>query len=163
MKGYISPTVGQLTLTEMVAELVAFLAEDPQAAYQLVIGTDSQEGYRGKEKLANYVTAVVVHRQGKGGRYFWRNGKKEKVLSLRQKIYTETSLSLEAAGELVPRLRQRLNGLARWSLEIHVDIGQSGQTREMIAEVVGMVKGNGYEACTKPEAYAASSVADKHA
>ena len=32
MKGYISPTVGQLTLTEMVAELVAFLAEDPETA-----------------------------------------------------------------------------------------------------------------------------------
>jgi predicted RNase H-related nuclease YkuK (DUF458 family) len=33
----------------------------------------------------------------------------------------------------------------------------------MIREVVGMVVGNGYTAKTKPESFAASSVADKHA
>jgi predicted RNase H-related nuclease YkuK (DUF458 family) len=33
----------------------------------------------------------------------------------------------------------------------------------MIKEVVGMVNGSGFEAKTKPESWAASSVADKHA
>ena len=32
----------------------------------------------------------------------------------------------------------------------------------MIKEVVGIVTGNGYVAKTKPEAYGASYVADKH-
>ena len=40
--------------------------------------------------------------------------------------------------------------------------GEYGDTRDMIKEVVGMVTGNGYVAKTKPEAYGASYVADKH-
>jgi len=32
----------------------------------------------------------------------------------------------------------------------------------MIREVVGMVNGNGFYARTKPDAYGATSVADKH-
>ena len=47
-------------------------------------------------------------------------------------------------------------------MEIHVDVGEHGDTREMIKDVVGMVTGNGFVAKTKPYAYAASYVADKH-
>jgi len=32
----------------------------------------------------------------------------------------------------------------------------------MIKEVVGMVRGSGYNAKTKPDAYGASAVADRH-
>ena len=49
-----------------------------------------------------------------------------------------------------------------YNLEIHIDVGEHGDTRDMIKEVVGMVTGNGYVAKTKPEAYGASYVADKH-
>ena len=45
---------------------------------------------------------------------------------------------------------------------IHGYFGERGDTREMIKEVVGMVTGNGFVAKTKPEAYGASYVADKH-
>ena len=47
-------------------------------------------------------------------------------------------------------------------VEIHVDIGQKGPTRELIAEVVGMIRGNGFNVKTKPDAFGASSVADRH-
>jgi len=45
-------------------------------------------------------------------------------------------------------------------LEIHTDIGQVGETKEMIKEIVGMVKGNGFEVKIKPESFGATSVAD---
>jgi len=47
-------------------------------------------------------------------------------------------------------------------VEIHLDVGRSGETRELIREVVGMVAGSGFDAKIKPESYGASSVADKH-
>jgi len=47
-------------------------------------------------------------------------------------------------------------------LEIHVDIGQNGPTREMIKEIVGMIKGSGFFVKIKPEAFAAATLADKH-
>jgi len=49
-----------------------------------------------------------------------------------------------------------------YDFQIHIDVGQNGPTREMIKEVVGMVRGNGFKAKIKPESYAASSIADKH-
>ena len=52
--------------------------------------------------------------------------------------------------------------LLQFNLEIHVDIGENGRTKEMIDEVVGMIIGNGMRVRIKPHAYAATSVADKH-
>ena len=46
---------------------------------------------------------------------------------------------------------------------IHADIGENGQTRDMIKEVVGLIRGNGFEPKIKPEAYVASCVADRYA
>jgi predicted RNase H-related nuclease YkuK (DUF458 family) len=157
-----SPTYGQRDLTEVIRDIVAFLDEDNQSQYRLVIGTDSHERKIDGEKVANFVTAIVMHRIGKGGRYFWRNGRHEKVNSLRHKIFTETSLSLETASVLVPELNRALASKKNWELEIHIDVGTIGDTREMIKEVVNMVIGNGYKARTKPESFAASTVADKY-
>lgn len=160
---FTSPTLGQLSLEQVVEEITRYLYAEPESRYRLVIGTDSQDRQISSKKFTNFVTAIVVHRIGKGGRYFWKNGSQEQIRSLRQKIYTETSCSLEVAEKVVPKLSAKLNGSKNWELEIHIDVGRSGDTRDMIKEVVGMVIGNGYTAKTKPDSYGASSVADRHA
>ena len=158
---FTSPTKGVLTIPQVVSEVASFVGEDPARLYRLVIGTDSQtRRINGKSEI-DYVTAIVVHRQGRGGRYFW---KKEKVFQkpiLRDKIYTETVMSLGIAQDIVPLLRKEISA-AKYDLEIHIDVGPLGPTRDMIKEVVGMVNGNGFTAKTKPESWGASSVADKH-
>lgn len=159
---FISPSLGKLTLEKVVREIDNYLDEDPESRYRLVIGTDSQDRRVNGTKLTNFVTAIVVHRIGKGGRYFWKNGKQQYIRSLRQKIYTETLRSIEVAQQVVPKLSTKLDGRKNWGLEIHIDVGSSGDTREMIKEVVGIVIGNGYTAKTKPESFGASTVADKH-
>jgi predicted RNase H-related nuclease YkuK (DUF458 family) len=128
----------------------------------LVIGTDSQERRLNGVREVDFVTAVVIHRHGKGGRYFWMKSKKQRVYSLRDKIYAETLCSLDLAQTLVPLLKDNLYPLAPYDLEIHIDVGEVGPTREMIKEVVGIVTGNGFTAKTKPESYGAYVVADKH-
>ncbi|MBZ9569369.1 hypothetical protein KJA16_00415 [Patescibacteria group bacterium] len=45
---------------------------------------------------------------------------------------------------------------------IHADIGEHGQTRDMIKEVTGLIRGNGFEPKIKPESYVASTVADRY-
>ncbi len=157
-----SPTYGNLNLAAVTNHIATFLYEDAGCHYRLVIGSDSHERVIAGQKVANYVTAIVVHRIGHGGRYFWQNGLKLPVKSLRDKIYQETTLSLNLASRLVPMLNNKLNGSKNWELEIHIDVGQSGPTRAMIREVVGMVVGSGYTARTKPDSFAASKVADKH-
>src|SRR4030042_3632392 len=158
---FVSPSQGKINVEEMVDELVHFMGEGKDYFYDLVIGTDSKSGKPNSREEIGFVPAVLIHRKGKGGRYFWQKNKRKKVGSLRDKIYTETLLSIKLAEKLVPEFTKKLNG-ERYKLEIHIDVGDVGPTREMIKEVVGMVNGNGFVAKTKPEAYGAFVVAEKH-
>jgi predicted RNase H-related nuclease YkuK (DUF458 family) len=153
---YHSPTLGRLTFSEVIEEIVAMMASAPTDLFSIVVGTDSQT-YYGE---AEYVTAIVVHRVGKGGRYFWRRVVERKPKTLRDRIWREAWLSYETAQALIEAFKNR--GISDCRLEIHVDIGRGGRTRELVEEVVGAIRGSGFFVRTKPEAYAASVVADKH-
>lgn len=158
-----SVTHGEVNLSEIVILIKTFLEEDPNSEYSLVIGTDSQERIDNSKKTLNIISAIIVHRKGMGGKYFWQRKKVTNIITLRQKIYAETLASLDLATKFGPILKKTLNGNSpKYFLEIHVDVGEHGATREMIKEVVGMVTGNGFVAKTKPEAYGASYIADKH-
>jgi predicted RNase H-related nuclease YkuK (DUF458 family) len=157
-----NPSLGKLTLNQVSQKVAQFIQADPERFYRLVIGSDSQERRLNGKKELNLIGAVVVHRLGKGGRYFYQRQKRKQPHSLREKIYTETLFSLAIAEKLLPRVNKILNGKNSYDLEIHIDVGRAGETREMIKEVVGMVNGNGYKAKTKPDSYGASKVADKH-
>lgn len=158
---FTSPTMGEMTPSQAVSEISKFINEEPERFYRVVIGSDSQAKHTKGIGEINFVTALIVHRTGSGARYFWKNVKMKKVPVLRDKIYTETSMSLATAEEIVPLLREAVSP-AKYDLEIHIDVGSFGPTREMIKEVVGMVQGNGYNAKIKPESWGASSVADRH-
>ena len=159
-----SLTHGEVNVKESIYFIKKFLEEKPNDEYSLVIGTDSHEkDNNGNSKSINLVTAILVHRKGFGGKYFWRRKIVSNIHSLREKIYAETLESLNFALSFVPLLRKSLNGNSPlYNLEIHIDVGEHGDTRDMIKEVVGMVTGNGFVAKTKPYAYGASYVADKH-
>ena len=159
--GYYSPTKGSLSAEQMVDEISGFVVEDSDSFYRLVIGTDSQVKRVNGHPECDYITAIVVHRIGKGARYFWSKEVEEQPKALRDKIYSETVKSLNTAQKLVPSIQKAISP-SQYDFEIHIDVGPKGPTREMIKEVVGMVTGNGFTAKTKPESWAASSVADKH-
>jgi len=152
-----SPTYGALELPQVREKILSFLAAEPERKYQLVIGTDSQP-HNGAG--VDFVTAIVVHRIGRGGIYFWKRVVNKTVYVLRQRMYEEASLSLQMA-EMVLALLHK-DGITKYDVEIHVDIGKFGETREMITEIVGMVRGSGYTVKVKPQSYAASKVADRH-
>jgi len=158
---FINPTLGSLSVGKMLHNITSFVKIQPESYYRLVIGTDSQVKHLNGTAECDYVTAIVIHRIGNGGRYYWRKERMFTKPVLRQKIYEETTRSLMTAHSLVPSLRSVVSP-AKYSLEIHIDVGTNGPTREMIKEVVGMVTGNGFVAKTKPESWAASSVADRY-
>lgn len=152
-----SPTFGQLQLQEVREKILHFLSAEPDHTYQIVVGTDSQP-HNGSG--VDFVTAIVVHRIGTGGIYFWKRVVNKKHYVLRQRMYEEASLSLEMAETVLALLHK--DGITKYDVEIHVDIGKFGETREMITEIVGMIRGSGYSVKIKPESYAASKVADRY-
>lgn len=159
-----SQTHGEIKVARCMQFIKNFLEEKPEAEYSLVIGTDSHERTtNGNSKTISLVTAILVHRKGFGGKYFWKRKSMSDIHTLREKIYAETLESLNFALFFIPMLKKVLNGSSPlYNLEIHIDVGEHGDTRDMIKEVVGMVTGNGFVAKTKPQAYGASYVADKH-
>lgn len=160
-EAFFSPTKGKMSQGDMVDEIALFIDEDPQSAYKLIIGSDSQARVVNGATEIDFVTAIIMYRNKKGARYFWRKEKHKRKPILRDKIYTETLMSLSIAQTLVPEVNKYVVP-AKYELEIHIDVGLVGPTREMIKEVVGMVTGSGFVAKTKPESWGASSVADKH-
>lgn len=157
---FISPSRGRRDFSQVVEDLVDFVTEDEHSRYSIVVGTDSGLS-NGKAGMAEFVSVITVHRVGKHGRYFWKKIPAIKTFNRRDRILKEANFSLELAQRLVAQLRNRLSKVP-YVFEIHVDIGENGPTREMIQEIVGMIRGNGFEAKIKPEAYAANKVADRY-
>ncbi len=158
-----SPSKGILTLEEVTREIAFFMNEDQRFGYSIIIGTDSQ-AVNGE---VDFVNAIVVHRKGRGGRYFWRRQERryKTPLALKARMFSEAQLSIELAIELLAVLQNVLADAfieIAPQIEVHIDIGVNGPTRDMIKELVGLVKGSGFEAKIKPDAYAASTVADKY-
>jgi len=150
-----SPTKGPLSYDRLVADLLEYIAEEPHAAYKLIVGTDSHT----RTDLC-FVTAIIVHRLGKGARYYYRRKRQPKMRSLRQKIFYEAAVSLGMAERLATSLAS--SSASALNVEIHLDIGEHGETRELIRDVVGMVVGSGFHAEIKPNSYGASKVADRY-
>ena len=162
---FLSETHGTLTFNEVMSLIADFINTNPKANYLLAIGSDSdlknQEG--DGSKYLHVVTALLIYRMGYGGKYFRSYENLKNIYSLKEKIYAETMKSLNFALGLKPVLKRTLNGNSeKLVFEIHVDIGEVGKTKEMLQEITGLVKGVGFSVKTKPNAYAATKVADRH-
>ena len=151
---FISPSRGRLTFDQVFIDMIDFVKQYPDSKFKLIVGTDSQL----REEVC-YVTAIIILREGKGGRFYYAKERERTKLGLKQRIFYETSRSLAVAAKLAQKLAE--NGWSDPEIEIHLDVGEQGKTKEIIREVVGMVTGNGFDARIKPYSYGASKVADK--
>ncbi|HHW17386.1 MAG TPA: hypothetical protein GXX30_00550 [Firmicutes bacterium] len=152
---FISPTKGPMSFSAMFDDICSFMAENPDAEYKLIVGSDSQS----RDQVC-FVTAVVIHRLGKGGRYYYRRTHVAKMPSLKQRIFYEAHLSLDVASKIAAEMAR--NGHSDLNVEIHLDVGRNGETRSLIKDLVAEIVGSGFSAKIKPDAYGASQVADKH-
>jgi predicted RNase H-related nuclease YkuK (DUF458 family) len=153
---FYSPTKGKLTFDQVFADLNQFIRDNSDSKFKLIVGTDSQAG----EEVC-YVTAIVILREGKGGRFFYCRERERVRLSLNQRIFYEASRSLSVAALLTERLAAA-GEEAKLNVEIHLDVGENGKTKEIIHDVIGMVTGSGFGAKIKPDSYGASKVADRY-
>lgn len=152
---FISPSMGTLTLRETTEQILSFIEDDPTSSYKLVIGSDSQT----IKSTTIFVTALIILRIGKGARFFYHKQKEKAIRDFRSRIYRETELSLYFLEQLKEQHLVQL--FSRCPIEVHIDVGQQGETRKIIQEVVGWVTSVGYNAIIKPHSFGASTVADK--
>lgn len=158
---FFNPTKGELSLNEVISELIQWMYEDEQSSYEVVVASDSSS-----EDSPRFPVVVTIHRRGKGGRFFVEkvyNGDR-KFYSFRDRIWEEAQLSVDI-GEIIRNKLEYLveqNGVKATFVfkRIHLDIGENGVTRDMINEITGFVRAHGFEPVIKPEAWAVR-VADR--
>ena len=161
---FYNPTKGDIGFNDVVEEVFNYIKQQDDCDYEIVVGCDSSSD----EKPA-FPVALVILRKGQGGRFFlakvnYKNSDK-KFYTLRDRILEEIYLSCEVALTFRDAFKKRISDSGEsinYQFEyIHADIGGSGQTKNMIKEVVGLIKSNGFEPKIKPESFAASIVADR--
>ena len=163
---FYNPSKGNLTLDNVVEELFSYMAENPDKFYDVIVGCDSSS-----EEEPHFPVAVVILRKGEGGRFFLKKIKyptsaKKKFPNWKGRVQAEVWLSIQLALILKEKVAKKMvsppqpfNYQLRY---IHADVGEKGQTKDMIKEVVGLIRGNGFEPKIKPESYVASVVADRY-
>ncbi|MCD5396097.1 MAG: ribonuclease H-like YkuK family protein [Candidatus Pacebacteria bacterium] len=163
LKGkFYNPTKGNLNFDQVIKEIFSFMKDEPEKEYEIVVGCDSSSGQN-----PYFPVAIVILRKKAGGRFFLKKIKyhKKKFYNLHQRILEEIYLSCQLALLLKERIERQIKILKpelNYEFKyIHADVGENGVTKDMIKEVIGLIRGNGFEAKIKPEAFAASVVADR--
>ena len=162
---FYNPSIGNLNFEKVIEEIFNYISERPGKSYEIVAGCDSSSDER-----PAFPIALVILRKGEGGRFFltrikYGESQKKKFYNFHQRVLEEVVLSCEFALIFREALKEKIEKsqipLNYQFQYIHADVSVSGQTKDMIKEVVGLIKSNGFEAKIKPEAFAASIVADR--
>jgi len=158
---FYNPTRGNISFEKAIKEMIDWMAEDPEKFYDVIVGCDSSSS-----EEPHFPVAVVILRKNAGGRFFLKRVKykNKKFFNLHQRILEEVLLSCSLALKLREALKKESDKLASLKYQfkyVHADIGEGGATKDMIKEVTGLIRGNGFEPKIKPEAYVASVVADR--
>ena len=161
---FYNPTKGNLKVGEVIEELLNYISERPEKFYDIIVGCDSSSS-----EEPRFPVAVVILRVGEGGRFFLKKiaYKGRKFYNWKMRILEEVFLSCQLALFLRENFEKKIKSLEQKNPHyqfryIHADIGEQGQTKDMIKEVTGLIKGNGFEPKIKPESFVASTVADRY-
>ncbi len=165
---FFNPSRGELEFKEVIQEIYRYIASAPAFFYDIVVGCDSPSSDK-----PFFPIAIVVLRSGAGGRFFLKKMhypdaylKKFMHINWKQRILQEVYLSCELALSLRETLEKDFGGSRpdfNYQFQyIHADVGEQGKTKEMIKEVTGLIRANGFEPRIKPMSFAASVVADRY-
>lgn len=158
-----SQTYGVLDITEIPNKLKLFY--DKHVHYgepiEITIGTDSQN-HHNKTKIVSVISIIC---RCHGGIFFHQSEYVDLIPIVKEKLETETNRSLEIAQLLLELLNTDEYRVIydNCPLSIHIDAGNApyGKTYTLIQSLVGWVHAMGYDCEVKPNAWTASTIADR--
>lgn len=155
-----------MDFSAVIKEIQEYISAQPEFFYDIVVGCDSPSSDK-----PFFPIAIVVLRKGAGGRFFLKKMHYpepflKRFTHWKNRILQEVYLSCELALSLRETLEKEF-GKATPTFNyqfqyIHADVGEQGKTKEMVKEVVGLIRSNGFEPRIKPLSFAASVVADRY-
>ncbi len=160
----------KLNLEQVHERILRFIKLDPKGEYKFIIGTDCQV-HRGYTK---FITGVVIQKPGSGAWACYRQIiLPRQLISIKEKLSTETSLSEEIALYFSDGKRQEMEDIvlpyvykgASFESYIHIDAGSDlvkNKTAQYVAEMVLRVESLGMVPIIKPDSYVASAYANRY-
>lgn len=117
---------------------------------ELFVGCDSQE----YTNTIDYAVSVCIYEVGKGGHVISKRTTHALTSNNNMRLWEEVNKSIEVAEELKDLGKK---------ITIHVDynVNPKFKSNELYEAGIGYARSMGYEAAGKPDAWAASKVADK--
>ncbi len=121
---------------------------------KICIGSDSQV----KEGIIEFATVIVFLREKKGGYLYFNKVRSTVKMSLKERMITEVSNSVQLAYSLCSILDKY-----NIDLEVHADINTDPSFKSNVAlkEAMGYILGMGFVFKAKPDAFASSYCADR--
>jgi len=123
--------------------------------FEIVIGTDSKER---KAPKAAYITVVCIRTVGKGVHVIYQTNTRNDAYNMKMRLWWEVEYSKDVYDYLVEQVKNCKN-----LLSIHLDVNSNPtfESHSIYNNVIGYMKAAGIEFATKPNAPAASFIADK--
>lgn len=118
------------------------------------IGSDSHTA----NKKTIFSVVLVILKKGKGGIGYYKRILENNSFTTHQRLFQETYYAVELATKINPLLES----IGYKIEEIHTDLNPNPNfmSSSMINQCLGYIKGMGFIGKTKPNSWAASSVAD---
>ena len=154
---------GTVTLEEAARYIAEYINDEPEAEYEIAVGTDSMT-----YDVTKFALAIIVHRKNTGAIFFIKRmyHKQYKKNMLHEKLVAETQISLDTSLYLLDEMLKYNIDLtdekSNIQFKVHMDIGHGGPTKEYIDELEGWVKAYGLKYEIKPNSYASSTIANKY-
>jgi uncharacterized protein len=158
-----------MSFDKVFEHIVKFMRLEPNGNYRLMVGTDSQV----HQSHTTFITGIVILSEGNG---VWACIRKvlipRRMLQLQERISYELSLSEEIVSLFTEERKNQLIDIilpylyegATFSIEGHIDIGAGKQnkTSKFVKEMVARMEAMGVEPKIKPDAFVASSYANRY-
>ncbi|MDT9024264.1 ribonuclease H-like YkuK family protein [Rossellomorea sp. YC4-1] len=158
-----------MSFDKVFEHIVKFMRLEPNGNYRLMVGTDSQV----HQSHTTFITGIVILNEGNG---VWACIRKvlipRRMLQLHERISYELSLSEEIVSFFTEERKNQLIDIilpylyegATFSIEGHIDIGAGKQnkTSKFVKEMVARMEAMGVEPKIKPDAFVASSYANRY-
>jgi predicted RNase H-related nuclease YkuK (DUF458 family) len=157
-----------MSFEEVFDHIVKFMKLNPSGNYRLMVGTDSQVHTR----HTVFITGIVILQEGNG---VWACIRKvmipRRMTQLHERISHELSLTEEIVSMFTEERKNQLINIvlpsvyqgATFTMEGHIDIGagKRNKTSEFVKEMVARMESMGVEPKIKPNAFVASSYANR--
>jgi uncharacterized protein len=158
-----------MSFDQVFEHIMKFMQVQPNGNYRLMVGTDSQV----HQSKTIFITGIVILNEGKG---VWACIRKvvvpRKMLQLHERISYELSLSEEIVSLFTEERKNQLIDIvlphlykgSSFTMEGHIDIGagKKNRTSKFVKEMVARMEAMGVEPKIKPDAFVASSYANRY-